>query len=84
MSRLIIKNLPPYATSDHLKKHFTQKGSPGGTITDVKVAQKSDGTSRRFAFVGYKDESEAKRAQEWFDKTFLDLSRIVVEVVEVR
>lgn len=83
MSRLIVKNLPPYATSTHLKQHFTQKGSPGGIITDVKVALKPDGTSRRFAFIGFKTDDEAKRAKEWFDRTYLDAARISVQIVEV-
>ncbi|KAF5381862.1 hypothetical protein D9757_008341 [Collybiopsis confluens] len=59
-----------------------QNGAPNGTITDVKVAFKSDGTSRRFGFVGYKTESEAVKAKEWFDKTFLGSTRISVGVVE--
>ena len=83
MSRLIIKNLPPYVTPAHLKDHFTQKGGPGGTLTDVKVAHKQDGTSRRFGFVGYKTDKEAQVAREWFDKTFVGSTRIRVDVVEV-
>lgn len=84
MSRLIIKNLPPYVTSTRLRDHFQQKGSPNGTLTDVQVAfNKRDGTSRRFGFVGYKSEQEAQVAKEWFDKTFLDSARIIVEVIDV-
>ncbi|KAG7085951.1 hypothetical protein E1B28_003479 [Marasmius oreades] len=82
MSRLIVKNLPSYVTPDQLKKHFTQKGSPGGTLTDIKVAHKQDGSSRRFGFVGYKTEQEAQAAREWFDKTFVGSTRIRVDVVE--
>ena len=83
MSRLIIKNLPSYVTPERLKEHFTQKDGPGGTLTDVKVAQKSDGASRRFGFVGFKSEEEAQRAQKWFDRTFIGMTRINVQVVEV-
>lgn len=83
MSRLIIKNLPSYVTPDRLKEHFSQKNGPGGTLTDVKVAQKPDGTSRRFGFVGFKSEAEAKKAQEYFDKTFIGTTRVHVLVVEV-
>ncbi|KAJ8075742.1 Multiple RNA-binding domain-containing protein 1 [Marasmius tenuissimus] len=82
MSRLIIKNLPTYVTPAQLKEHFTQQGSPGGTLTDVKVAHKQDGTSRRFGFVGYKTDKEAQTAREWFDKTFVGSTRIRVDVVE--
>ncbi|KAH8114829.1 hypothetical protein DFH11DRAFT_1589929 [Phellopilus nigrolimitatus] len=82
MSRLIVKNLPLYVTTVRLKDHFLQKDGPGGTLTDIKVAQKPDGTSRRFAFVGFKNDEEAKRAQEWFDRTYIDTTRINVQVAE--
>ncbi|KAK0477584.1 hypothetical protein IW261DRAFT_1565894 [Armillaria novae-zelandiae] len=82
MSRLIVKNLPPYITPERLRKHFEQKGCPQGTLTDLKVAHKQDGTSRRFGFVGYKTDQEASAAKEWFDKTFIDSARIFVNVIE--
>ncbi|EPQ55616.1 hypothetical protein GLOTRDRAFT_75766 [Gloeophyllum trabeum ATCC 11539] len=82
MSRLIVKNLPPYATPTELKSHFLRKDGPGGTITDVKVAFKKDGTSRRFGFVGFKTEGEAQKARDWFDKTFLGSSRLSVAGVK--
>ncbi|TDL26946.1 RNA-binding domain-containing protein [Rickenella mellea] len=82
MSRLIIKNIPSYVTPERLKDHFSQKNGPGGTITDAKVASKSDGSSRRFGFVGFKTEQEAQRAREWFDRTFIDTTKISVQVVE--
>lgn len=83
MSRLIIKNLPVYLTPDRLREHFQQKGSPTGTITDVKISLKQDGTSRRFGFVGFKSDQEATAARDWFDRTFIDSARINVMVVEV-
>jgi multiple RNA-binding domain-containing protein 1 len=83
MSRLIIKNLPTYVTPAKLREHFEQKGGPGGTLTDVKVSSKPDGTSRRFGFVGFKSEQEAAAAQKWFDRTFIDSTRINVNVTEV-
>lgn len=82
MSRLIVKNLPPYITPARLREHFSQKGSPDGLITDVKVSQKSDGTSRRFGFVGYKSERDAEAAQKWFDRTFIDSTKISVAISE--
>ena len=83
MSRLIVKNLPTYVTPARLREHFQQKGCPAGTLTDVKVSLKQDGTSRRFGFIGYKTEQEAYAAKEWFDRTFLDSTRINVNVIEV-
>ncbi|KAF8654742.1 hypothetical protein AX16_003397 [Volvariella volvacea WC 439] len=82
MSRLLIKNLPPYVTPERLREHFEQKRGPGGVLTDCKVAFKRDGTSRRFGFVGYKTEQQAAAAREYFDKTFIDSARISVTVVD--
>ena len=83
MSRLIIKNLPPHLTIEGLRDHFLQPKAPVATLTDVKVALKKDGTSRRFGFVGFKTSEEAERAQKWFNKTFIGSSRIAVEVIDV-
>ena len=94
MSRLMIKNLPSYLTPNALRKHFTGQASKNTTstsssssknftLTDVKVAYKPDGTSRRFGFVGFKTEKEAEEARQWFDKSFIDSMRISVEVVDV-
>jgi multiple RNA-binding domain-containing protein 1 len=83
MSRLIIKNLPTHTDPTHLRAHFAQTSGPGGTITDVKVALKRDGTSRRFGFVGYKTEKEAEAARRWFDGTFLGAGKMQVAVVDV-
>ena len=68
MSRLIVKNLPPYITPALLKEHFSQSKGPGGTITDVKVALKQDGTARRFGFVGFKTEEDALKAKEYIGR----------------
>lgn len=83
MSRLIVKNLPAYLTQAQLRSHFEAKDGPGGTLTDVKVVLKPDGTSRRFGFVGFKTDAEAQKAQKWFDRTFIHSSRISVAVIEV-
>ncbi|KAH9001924.1 hypothetical protein EDB86DRAFT_3041767 [Lactarius hatsudake] len=82
MSRLIVKNLPPYVTPALLKEHFSQSKGPGGAITDVKVALKQDGTARRFGFVGFKTDEDALKAKEWYDKTFIDSTRVRVEVID--
>ncbi|KAI0298964.1 hypothetical protein B0F90DRAFT_1810726 [Multifurca ochricompacta] len=75
MSRLIVKNLPSYVTPALLKEHFSQPKGPVGTITDVKVIFKQDGTARRFGFM-------ALKAKEWYDKTFIDSTRVRVEVID--
>ncbi|KAI8992839.1 RNA-binding domain-containing protein [Trametes punicea] len=82
MSRLIVKNLPSYLTQERLRKHFESTDGPGGTLTDVKLMLKPDGTSRRFGFIGYKTPEEAERAKKWFNRSFVDSSRITVDIVE--
>lgn len=84
MSRLLVKNLPAYLTQSRLREHFESKDGPGGTLTDVKVVLKPDGTSRRFGFVGFKTDAEAEKARKWFDRTFIGSTKINVAVVDVR
>lgn len=75
MSRLIVKNLPKNITDTKLKELFSQKG----VVTDVQLKYTKDGKFRRFAFVGYKAEEQAKLAQSYFDQTFVDTCKISVE-----
>lgn len=76
MSRLIVKNLPAYLDEGRLKQHFdAHAASP---ITDVKIVRRPDGTSRRFGFVGFKDDKEARASLEYFNRTFIDTARIDV------
>jgi multiple RNA-binding domain-containing protein 1 len=42
----------------------------------------SKGISRRFAYIGYKAEQEAQKAISHFNGTFIDTSRIVVELAK--
>ncbi|ORY24677.1 hypothetical protein BCR39DRAFT_317288 [Naematelia encephala] len=66
MSRLIFTNLPSSFTSDQLHSHLTSPAPLAGTtITDAKLVSR-----RRFAFVGYKTEDEARKVKEWFDGSF--------------
>lgn len=75
MSRLIVKNLPPYLNEARLKEHFS---SQGASITDSKLVRRPDGTSRRFGFVGFKTEEDAQKALGYFNRTFIDTARIDV------
>ena len=74
-SRLVVKNLPKYATEKRIEEHFATKGH----VTDVKLARTKDGSSRRFAFVGYQSEKEAATAQKFFEGTFMDTSKLSIE-----
>lgn len=74
-----MKNLPSYISDERIKEHFS---SQGGTITDVKLVHRPDGTSRRFAFVGFKTDNDAAKARAYFDRSYIDTSRISVLVVD--
>ncbi|KAK0532014.1 Multiple RNA-binding domain-containing protein 1 [Tilletia horrida] len=78
MSRLIVKNLPTYLDDAALKAHFSARGH----VTDVKLMRRPDGTSRRFGFVGYSSEDDARSALEYFNRTFIDTTRINVELAK--
>ncbi|KAJ3287678.1 putative RNA-binding protein 19 [Rhizoclosmatium sp. JEL0117] len=73
-SRIMVRNLPKYLTVDRLRDHFAQR-TP---ITDVKLAKDKDGNSRRFGFIGFKTEKDALDAVNYFNRTFIDTSRIEV------
>lgn len=78
MSRLIVKGLPSYLSDARLRDHFSQKGH----VTDVKLMRRPDGTSRRFGFVGFRTEEEAADACAYFDRTYIDTSRISVALAK--
>lgn len=48
-------------------------------VTDVQLKFTKDGKFRHFGFVGYQSEKEADAAISYFDKSFLNSSRISVE-----
>ncbi|ORX98262.1 RNA-binding domain-containing protein [Basidiobolus meristosporus CBS 931.73] len=75
MSRIIVKNLPKHLNEDRFKEHFSTQGE----VTDVKLIRTAQGQSRRFGYVGFRTEKEAKAAVRHFNNTFIDTSKIVVE-----
>ncbi|KAF9126695.1 hypothetical protein BGW39_006442 [Mortierella sp. 14UC] len=74
-SRLIIKNLPKHLTDERFREHFSSVGE----VTDAKLMKSSFGNSRRFGFIGYKTDKDAKAALAHFNNTFIDTSKIIVE-----
>ncbi|KAI8999531.1 hypothetical protein BC832DRAFT_564521 [Gaertneriomyces semiglobifer] len=78
MSRLIVKNLPKHYTLERFKEHFGQKGE----VTDAKLVKNGDGVFRRFGYIGYKTEKDAKAALKYFNNTFIDTSKIQVEAAK--
>ncbi|KND03335.1 uncharacterized protein SPPG_02379 [Spizellomyces punctatus DAOM BR117] len=78
MSRLIVKNLPKHYTLDRFKEHFSEKGE----VTDAKLVKTPDGVFRRFGYIGFKTEKQAKDALKYFNNTFVDTSKIQVELAK--
>ncbi|XP_057230179.1 probable RNA-binding protein 19 [Malurus melanocephalus] len=76
MSRLIVKNLPNGMKEDRFRKLF----AAFGTLTDCCLKYTKDGRFRKFGFIGYKSEEEAQTALNHFNKSFIDTSRITVEL----
>ncbi|XP_054248726.1 probable RNA-binding protein 19 [Indicator indicator] len=76
MSRLIVKNLPNGMKEDRFQKLF----AAFGTLTDCCLKFTKDGKFRKFGFVGYKSDDEAQRALNHFNKSFIDTSRVTVEL----
>ncbi|CAK7268527.1 Multiple RNA-binding domain-containing protein 1 [Sporothrix epigloea] len=74
LSRVFVKNLPPNITEDQLRKHFS-----GGNrhITDLKLIAR-----RRIAFIGYRSTDEAKDAVRYFNRSFIRMSKLSVEVAK--
>lgn len=52
-----------------------------GTVTDCSLKFTKDGKFRKFGFVGFKSEEDATRAQQHFNKSFVDTSRVTVRLL---
>lgn len=74
-----MKNLPKDVTNERLRSHFAQQPGLSDAITDVRVALTPDGRSRRFAFVGYKEQDDADKAIRYWNRSFINTTRISVE-----
>ncbi|KAI0895577.1 RNA-binding domain-containing protein [Annulohypoxylon nitens] len=72
-SRIFVKGLPPNLNEADLRKHFASKGH----ITDIKLIP-----HRRIGYVGYKDSQEAAAAVKYFNRSFVRMSRITVELAK--
>lgn len=70
-SRIFVRGLPPNLTHEDFQRHFS-KFAP---ITDSKLI-----SHRRIGYVGFKTNDEAARAIKYFNKTFIRLSKIAVEL----
>ncbi|KAF2093404.1 multiple RNA-binding domain-containing protein 1 [Rhizodiscina lignyota] len=70
-SRIFVRGLPPSLSEDDFRKHFSHQYG----ITDAKFFPQ-----RRIGYVGYKSPEDAAKAVKYFNKTFIRMSRIAVEL----
>ncbi|KAK3633899.1 Multiple RNA-binding domain-containing protein 1 [Elasticomyces elasticus] len=70
-SRIFVKGLPPTFTEAQFRQHFARDGA----VTDAKIFQ-----NRRIGYIGYKTHEDAQKAVKYFNKTFIRMSRIGVEI----
>jgi len=70
-SRIFVKGLPPTFTDAEFRRHFAHNRD----ITDAKIFP-----NRRIGYVGYRTPEDAQKAVKYFNKTFIRMSRIGVEL----
>ena len=71
-TRIFVKGLPPKFSEAELLKHFSQNGR---SITDIKYFP-----DRRFGYVGFKTHEDAQAVVKYFNRTYVRMSRIGVEL----
>ncbi|KAL4898306.1 hypothetical protein BDV59DRAFT_206827 [Aspergillus ambiguus] len=72
-TRVFVSGLPPTFSNDQLRKHFSSRFP----VTDAHVLPK-----RRIGFVGFKSPDVAKEAVAYFNKTYIKLSKISVDIAK--
>lgn len=88
MSRIIVKGLPVFIDDNKLKEHFNKRlisrhqNTTADLITDVKVVRDRNGQSRRFAFIGYRNEEDAFDAAKYFDGSYINTAKIEVSMAK--
>ena len=55
---------------------------PSIAVYSSRLRYFREGMSRKFGFIGYKTEAEAKKALKFFNNTFVDTSKISVELAK--
>lgn len=70
-SRIFIRGLPPQMKADDFRRHFSKQVG----ITDAKLIP-----HRRIGYVGYKTPEEAVKAVKYYNKTFINMSKVQVEL----
>ncbi|TVY62706.1 Multiple RNA-binding domain-containing protein [Lachnellula suecica] len=70
-SRIFVKGLPPTISEEEFKKHFSARSA----VTDAKLIN-----HRRIGYIGYKSPEDAAKAVKYFNKSFIRMSKIGVEI----
>lgn len=72
-TRVFVSGLPPTLSDDQLRKHFATRFQ----VTDAHVLPK-----RRIGFVGFKSHEVAQQAVSYFNKTYMKMSKISVDIAK--
>ncbi|KAJ5157064.1 Multiple RNA-binding domain-containing protein 1 [Penicillium canariense] len=70
-TRVFVSGLPPSCSNDQLRNHFATRFA----VTDAHVLPK-----RRMGFVGFKSNEVAKEAVSYFNRTYMKMSKISVDL----
>lgn len=70
-TRVFVSGLPPTCSNDQLRNHFASRFQ----VTDAHVLPK-----RRMGFVGFKSNEVAQDAVKHFNRTYMKMSRISVDL----
>lgn len=73
-SRIFVNGLPPSITETDFRKHFS---SGGREITDTKLL-----SQKRIGYVGYKTPEIASKAVKYFDKSYIRLCKLSVQIAK--
>lgn len=68
---MFVSGLPPSCSNDQLRSHFAGRFQ----VTDAHVLPK-----RRMGFVGFKSNEVAKEAASYFNRTYMKMSKISVDL----
>lgn len=68
---MFVSGLPPSCSNDQLRNHFAGRFQ----VTDAHVLPK-----RRMGFVGFKSNDIAKEAVSYFNRTYMKMSKISVDL----
>lgn len=72
-SRVFVKGLPPSLDEQDFRKHFSKRHN----VNDIKLMPR-----RRMGYVGFDSAEDAQAAVKYFNKSFLRMSRLHVELAD--